>query len=200
MCASCQLLPQKRILNHNRPYGLPLLCSGCAILGWIEGRTIAIEYRWAEARSQRYGDIAAEFVELKVDVILTQWTLAVIAAKQATSVIAIVFVSDGPGSASRVCIHCHDLRRARRWTPAQARANEAANDAAVACDLHALKGSEEVLSCSLSRQRNSQAPQHELNKFIDQPLGGYSLRQRPTPQGDNRREVCDDIRQQIEVA
>ena len=40
-------------------------------LGWIEGRTVAIEYRWAEGRSERYAEIAAEFVRLKVDVIVT---------------------------------------------------------------------------------------------------------------------------------
>jgi putative ABC transport system substrate-binding protein len=37
-------------------------------LGWIEGRTVAIEYRWAEGRSERYAEIAAEFVRLKVNV------------------------------------------------------------------------------------------------------------------------------------
>ena len=60
-------------------------------LGWIEGRSIAIEYRWAEGPSERYAEIAAEFVRLKVDVIVTYATPAVIAAKQATSVIPIVF-------------------------------------------------------------------------------------------------------------
>jgi putative ABC transport system substrate-binding protein len=59
-------------------------------LGWIEGRTVAIEYRWAEGRGERYTDIAAEFVRLKVDVIVTVGS-AVVAAKQATSVIPIVF-------------------------------------------------------------------------------------------------------------
>jgi putative ABC transport system substrate-binding protein len=59
-------------------------------LGWIEGRTIAIEVRWAEGRSERYAEIAAEFVRLKVDVIVA-FGLAVLAAKQATSVIPIVF-------------------------------------------------------------------------------------------------------------
>ena len=43
-------------------------------LGWIENRTVAIEYRWAEARSERYEEIAAEFVRLKVDVIVTSGT------------------------------------------------------------------------------------------------------------------------------
>src|SRR5215510_7605573 len=39
-------------------------------LGWIEGRTIAIEYRWGEGRAERYAEIAAEFVRLKPDVIV----------------------------------------------------------------------------------------------------------------------------------
>jgi putative tryptophan/tyrosine transport system substrate-binding protein len=60
-------------------------------LGWIEGRTVAIEVRWGEGRNERYADIAAEFVRLKVDVIVTQGTATVIAARQATSVIPIVF-------------------------------------------------------------------------------------------------------------
>src|SRR3954470_842336 len=64
-------------------------------LGWIEGRTVAIEYRWAEGRSERYAEIAAEFIRLKVDVIVTQGTPAVLAAKQATLVIPIVFASAG---------------------------------------------------------------------------------------------------------
>jgi putative ABC transport system substrate-binding protein len=40
-------------------------------LGWIEGRTVAIEYRWAEGRSERFPEVAAEFIGLKVDVIVT---------------------------------------------------------------------------------------------------------------------------------
>jgi putative ABC transport system substrate-binding protein len=59
-------------------------------LGWIEGRTIAIEYRWAEGRVERYSEIAAEFARLKVDVIVTSGG-AVSAATQVTSVIPIVF-------------------------------------------------------------------------------------------------------------
>jgi putative tryptophan/tyrosine transport system substrate-binding protein len=59
-------------------------------LGWIEGRNIIFEVRWAEGRSERYTEIAAEFVRLKVDVIVTAGA-AVLAAKQATSVIPIVF-------------------------------------------------------------------------------------------------------------
>jgi putative ABC transport system substrate-binding protein len=60
-------------------------------LGWSEGRNVAIEYRWAEGREERYADIAAEFVRLKVDVIVTYATAPVIATKKATSVIPIVF-------------------------------------------------------------------------------------------------------------
>jgi putative ABC transport system substrate-binding protein len=62
-------------------------------LGWIEGRTVAIEYRWAEGRSERAAEIAAEFVRLNVDVIVTYASVAVLAAKQATSVIPIVFAA-----------------------------------------------------------------------------------------------------------
>jgi putative ABC transport system substrate-binding protein len=40
-------------------------------LGWVDGRTVAIEFRWAEGRSERYTEIAAEFVHLKVHIIVT---------------------------------------------------------------------------------------------------------------------------------
>jgi ABC-type uncharacterized transport system substrate-binding protein len=62
-------------------------------LGWVENKTVAIEYRWADGRSERYGEIAAEFVRLKVDVIVTSGTPVVTAIKQATAVIPIVFVA-----------------------------------------------------------------------------------------------------------
>jgi putative tryptophan/tyrosine transport system substrate-binding protein len=64
-------------------------------LGWIEGRTVAIEVRWAEGRNERFAEIAAEFVRLKVDVIVTAGTAAVVTAKQATSVIPIIFAAAG---------------------------------------------------------------------------------------------------------
>jgi putative tryptophan/tyrosine transport system substrate-binding protein len=63
--------------------------------GWVEGRNIVIEYRWAEGRTERYSEIAAELVRLKVDVIVTHSTPPVVAAKQATSVIPIVFANAG---------------------------------------------------------------------------------------------------------
>ena len=59
-------------------------------LGWNEGRTIAIEYRFADGHSERNAEIAAELVRLKVDVIVTYGT-AVPIVKQATTVIPIVF-------------------------------------------------------------------------------------------------------------
>src|SRR5262245_37884219 len=58
--------------------------------GWIDGRTVTIEYRWADGRVERYSEIAAEFVRLKVDVIVTVGS-AVRAARQVTSIIPIVF-------------------------------------------------------------------------------------------------------------
>jgi len=59
-------------------------------LGWIEGSTIAIEYRWSQGQPERYVEIAAEFVRLKVDVIVTVGS-AVPLVRQATAVIPIVF-------------------------------------------------------------------------------------------------------------
>jgi len=64
-------------------------------LGWIENRTVAIEYRWAEGRDERFTEIAAEFIRLKVDVILTYATPSSIAAKKATAAIPIVFAAAG---------------------------------------------------------------------------------------------------------
>jgi putative tryptophan/tyrosine transport system substrate-binding protein len=63
------------------------------VLGWTEGRNVAIELRWAEAHVDRYAEIAAEFVRLKVDVIVTSSTPTALAAKQATTVIPIVFTN-----------------------------------------------------------------------------------------------------------
>jgi putative ABC transport system substrate-binding protein len=59
-------------------------------LGWIDGQTVAIEYRWSEGRTERYAEIAEEFVRRKVDVIVTVGS-AVPSVRQATSVIPIVF-------------------------------------------------------------------------------------------------------------
>jgi putative ABC transport system substrate-binding protein len=63
--------------------------------GWVESRNLTIEYRYAEGRSERYAELAAEFVRLNVDVIVTYGTPAVAATKQATAVIPIVFAVAG---------------------------------------------------------------------------------------------------------
>jgi putative tryptophan/tyrosine transport system substrate-binding protein len=69
-------------------------------LSWVEGRTVAIEYRWAEGHFDRSPQMLADFVRLKVDVIVTHGTANVVAAKQTTFVIPIVFaaVSDPVGT------------------------------------------------------------------------------------------------------
>jgi putative ABC transport system substrate-binding protein len=62
-------------------------------LGWDEGRNIIIEYRWAEGRSERFAEIAAEFVSLKMNVIVTSGPAPVLALMNATSTIPIVFAA-----------------------------------------------------------------------------------------------------------
>jgi putative tryptophan/tyrosine transport system substrate-binding protein len=64
-------------------------------LNWTEGRNVAIEIRWAEGRNERLAEITAEFVRRRVDVIVTSATPPTVAAKQATSVIPIVFAALG---------------------------------------------------------------------------------------------------------
>ena len=63
--------------------------------GWIDGRNMALEYRWVEGREERFAEVAAELVRLKVDVTVTSGTPAVMALKQATSVIPIIFATAG---------------------------------------------------------------------------------------------------------
>jgi putative tryptophan/tyrosine transport system substrate-binding protein len=62
-------------------------------LGWAEGRNVVIDYRWAEARSERYNEIAAELANRKVDVIVTWASAPVLAVKRATTSIPIVFAA-----------------------------------------------------------------------------------------------------------
>jgi putative tryptophan/tyrosine transport system substrate-binding protein len=65
------------------------------VLGWIEGRNVAIEHRWGEGRSERYTEIATEFVRLNVEIIITDGSTAIAAAKRTTPVIPIVFAAAG---------------------------------------------------------------------------------------------------------
>jgi putative ABC transport system substrate-binding protein len=71
-------------------------------LGWVDGRNVNIDYRWAEGREDRYAEIAAEFVRRKVDIIVTSGTGPVIAAKKATSEIPIVFAAAGDPVGTRL--------------------------------------------------------------------------------------------------
>jgi putative ABC transport system substrate-binding protein len=64
-------------------------------LGWIDGRTVVIEYLWADGLEQRFAEITAEFVRRKVDVVVTYGTPSAVAAKQGTSVIPVVFAAAG---------------------------------------------------------------------------------------------------------
>jgi len=75
--------------------GLPALLEGLRQLGWIEGNTIVMEYRYAENRNDRLPELAAELVHLNVDVIVAAGTLAPLAAKHATATIPIVMTSAG---------------------------------------------------------------------------------------------------------
>ncbi|MGH7393741.1 MAG: ABC transporter substrate-binding protein [Candidatus Rokuibacteriota bacterium] len=69
--------------------------QGLRELGWVEGKTIVVEYRWAEGRSDRLPDLVAELVRLKVDVIFAGSTAVAVAAKNATGTIPIVMATGG---------------------------------------------------------------------------------------------------------
>jgi putative tryptophan/tyrosine transport system substrate-binding protein len=87
-----------RVSWHDHGVGLGIMdrhvCTATARTRLDGGRTVAIEYRWAEARSEHFAEIATEFVRLRVDVIVTGGNAA-LAAKQATSVVPIVFLLVG---------------------------------------------------------------------------------------------------------
>ena len=92
-------LPTVGFLGQSTPLGESERAAAFAQrlreLGWVEGRTIAIEYRWAEGRNDYLADIAAEFVRLKVNIIVAGGTPAVMAAKQAMPAVPIVFATAG---------------------------------------------------------------------------------------------------------
>jgi putative tryptophan/tyrosine transport system substrate-binding protein len=70
--------------------------QGLRDLGYVEGQNIAIEPRWAEGRNERFPDLVAELVRLKVDVLLAISTPAALAAKQGTQTTPIVFIASEP--------------------------------------------------------------------------------------------------------
>jgi putative tryptophan/tyrosine transport system substrate-binding protein len=75
------------------PDAIEAFRKGLRELGYVEGRTIAIEYRWAEGKPDRMRELAEELVRLKVDVIMAPTSVYTGAAKQATSTIPVIFMS-----------------------------------------------------------------------------------------------------------
>jgi putative tryptophan/tyrosine transport system substrate-binding protein len=75
------------------PHALESFRRGLREMGWVEGRNVTVEYRWAEGRFDRLNDLAEELVRLKVDVIVAPTSIYAEAAKRATSTIPIVFAS-----------------------------------------------------------------------------------------------------------
>src|SRR5262245_15201598 len=74
--------------------------QGLRDLGWVEGKNLTIEWRFADGKAERLPELAAQLVHLRVDLIFTETTPAALAAKQATTTIPIVFnaVADPIGS------------------------------------------------------------------------------------------------------
>jgi len=96
-------LPRLGFLTAGRDSpGLPALLEGLRQLDWIEGKTIVLEYRYADNRNDRLPELAAELVRLNVDVIVAAGTLAPLAAKRATATIPIVMTSAGDPLGTRL--------------------------------------------------------------------------------------------------
>jgi len=92
-------VPRIGVLGGQSPEMSPpilALREGLRELGYVEGQNIAIEWRWAQGKDERYPDLAAELVKLKVDIIVAPTTAGAKAAQRATKTIPIVmgFVSD----------------------------------------------------------------------------------------------------------
>src|SRR4051812_33968833 len=90
-------------------------------LGHVEGKNIAIEYRWAEGRDDRLPELAAELVRLKPDVIVTTGTPGTLAAKQASSTIPIVFASSGNPVNAGLVVSYATQAATRRGLPSRGR-------------------------------------------------------------------------------
>ena len=95
-------IPRIGVLWPNPPATFDFLQQGLKDFGYVEGRNIAFEFRWAEGALDKLPEMAAELVRLQVDVIVTLAPQATLAAKQATQTIPIVFVAMGDPVASGV--------------------------------------------------------------------------------------------------
>ena len=95
-------IPRIGVLWPNPPATFDFLRQGLKDFGYVEGRNIAFEFRWAEGALDKLPEMAAEIVRLQVDVIVTLAPQATLAAKQATQTIPIVFVAMGDPVASGV--------------------------------------------------------------------------------------------------
>ena len=84
-------------LDTSTPSGMAVMVDAfrqeLGKLGWIEGKNIAIEYRFAESKADRLPELAADLVRLKVDLIVTRATTVTLAAKRATTTIPIVIAA-----------------------------------------------------------------------------------------------------------
>src|SRR5215470_13718494 len=110
LCSSAEAQQAKKVprigllVPGSRSFYAPrmeLVQQGLRKLGYVEGKSISVEYRYAEGQLDRLPDLAAELVRLKVDLIIVTSDPAVLAAKQATKTIPIVFIaaSDPVGDA-----------------------------------------------------------------------------------------------------
>ncbi len=88
-------VPRIGVLTGLSPEGAPYiygLREGLRELGYVEGQTITIEWRWTQGTAKRFPDLAAELVQLKVDVIVAGSNPGILAAQKATRTIPIVMV------------------------------------------------------------------------------------------------------------
>src|SRR6266481_6126017 len=92
-------VPRIGYLDNSTASGIAVLLEAfrqeLTKLGWIEGKNITMEYRFAEQKNERLPELAAELVRLKVDLIVTSGTTPALAAKSATTTIPIVMANAG---------------------------------------------------------------------------------------------------------
>jgi len=86
-------VPRIGVLANSESPAWDAFRRGLRELGYVDGHNVAMEWRWADGKADRYPALAAELVQLKVDLIVTSSTPATLAAKQATSTIAILMLN-----------------------------------------------------------------------------------------------------------